>query len=674
MATVLTAPGLPSSRLQFEAESLSTLPDPRSPDEFPSPQRSDTSSPHPDLNSEVATLSNKLISAINHQTNLDDTLAATRQELEASQKRVQVLELENRKHASLIASGFLMRKSEAEEQASKLVAKLAEERKRRMVVEKDKKGIEQELENLTTALFEEANQMVAAARKEREAAERRSDQIRAQLNDTELLLASHQEQLAELKAVMQHMNADRDEPETAANGSTAPSTPALPQSSELSKIFDALHLSPTIPGVDDVSPGPPTSFSHLLSPVLRTDLQSYEDFRSLVQISRKSAPASRVTSGSYTGANVSGLSNMTNRDVAPALGHLPSNGSTASLSTPNSFQQTPSTTPNTSASMVSSIGSPITQLKETRFYKRALTEDIEPTLRLDTAPGLSWLARRTVINSMCDGTLVVEPMPASNKMHIFPCALCGENRKGEEFIRTHRFRTSENENAQRYPLCSYCLNRVRASCDYLGFLRMIKDGHWRTDGLEAEKLAWEESVRLRERMFWARIGGGVVPTFIHRDSPRASVEDAKPTTPFSAPPILDRSHNRHVLTPSNENKDPFRPSVEESPIARVAHLKDDACNGSEEDRETGRKAIRHHDVQPSPQKKDDAPSRQLQSSLRDSLRPRPRSRAASYERERTTSSHEVTPVRASASQQRTLPPQITNEQGLSITIPGAFEF
>ena len=115
--------------------------------------------PHPDLNSEVATLSNKLISAINHQTNLDDTLAATRQELETSQKRVQVLELENSKHASLIASGFLVRKSEAEEQATKLVAKLAEERKRRTVVEKDKKGIEQELENLTTALFEEANQV-----------------------------------------------------------------------------------------------------------------------------------------------------------------------------------------------------------------------------------------------------------------------------------------------------------------------------------------------------------------------------------------------------------------------------------------------------------------------------------------------------------------------------------
>ena len=437
--------------------------------------------------------------------------------------------------------------------------------------------------------------MVAAARKERETAERRSDQIRAQLNDTELLLASHQEQLAELKAVMQHMNGDRDEPDTAVEGSTTPSTPVLPQTADLSRVFDAMHLSPTFPGVDDISPGPPTSFSYLLSPVLRTDLQSYEDFRSLTQISRKSAPASRVTSGSYAGANVVGYSNLTGRDSVAPIGHVPSSGSTSSLSMPNNLQQTSSTSPNTPASMASIIGPPIIHLKETRFYKRALTEDIEPTLRLDTAPGLSWLARRTVINSMCDGTLVVEPMPASNKMHTFPCALCGENRKGEEFARTHRFRTSENENAQRYPLCSYCLNRVRASCDYLGFLRMIKDGHWRTDGVEAEKLAWEESVRLRERMFWARIGGGVVPAFIHRDSPRVSVENAKPTTYISAPSILDDALRKKTLTRENENEHPCQPSVQISPIVRTTPAKNGISLRSEKDQVSPQKPAKYDD-------------------------------------------------------------------------------
>ncbi|MCJ1474590.1 rab guanine nucleotide exchange factor S2 [Lambiella insularis] len=674
MAAVTTAPGLPPSKLQTEADSLSTLPDPRSPDEFPSPQRSGSSSPHPDLNSEVATLSNKLISAINHQTNLDDTLAATRQELEASQKRIQELQAENMTHANLIASGALVRKHVVEDQASKLVTKLAEERKRRNLVEKDKKGIEQELENLTTALFEEANQMVAAARKEREAAERRTEQLRAQLNDTELLLASHQEQLAELKAVMQHMSADREDAETTTNDSTAPSTPALPHGGELTKVFDALHLSPTIPGAEDVPPGPPTSFTYLLSPVLRTDLQSYEDFRSLVQVSRKSAPASRINSGSYSGANVLGLNNMTTRDSSPQAAHLPSNGSTASLSTPNTIHQTPSTTPSTLASTVSSIASPVMPLKETRFYKRAVTEDIEPTLRLDIAPGLSWLARRTVINSMCEGTLVVEPMPASSKMQIFSCALCGESRRSDEFTRTHRFRTSESENAQRYPLCIYCLNRVRASCDYLGFLRMIRDGHWRTDGVEAEKAAWEESVRLRERMFWARIGGGVVPAFVHRDSPRVSVDDVNPATPFSAPPKLDGGSSHQLLTSSKENDEIFHPRVERASIDRAMIHRKDVNRESGQEWEPTRKAAISENIPSSTKKEMDSPSTQLRSSLRESLTPRPRSRAASYERERVTSSRGNTPSRASTSENRVAPPQITNEQGLSITIPGAFEF
>ena len=39
------------------------------------------------------------------------------------------------------------------------MADLAGERKKRPAVEKEKKGIELELENLTTALFEEANEV-----------------------------------------------------------------------------------------------------------------------------------------------------------------------------------------------------------------------------------------------------------------------------------------------------------------------------------------------------------------------------------------------------------------------------------------------------------------------------------------------------------------------------------
>ena len=241
---------------------------------------------------------------------------------------------------------------------------------------------------------------------------------------------------------------------------------------------------------------------------------------------------SRVSSGSYGHIGLGlGLSNY-----AQATTHAaPTNGSSSSLSTNATLNSSPATTPTTPASTVStnSTNGPnsLTPLKETKFYKRALAEDIEPTLRLDTAPGLSWLARRNVLNAVCEGNLVVEPMPASTKNFVFACSLCGETRKDPDHIRTHRFRTSENENAQRYPLCKYCLGRVRSTCDFLGFLRILKDGHWRADDEESERAAWEESVRLREQMFWCRMGGGVVPAHnSHSDaarSPRVSEDERK---------------------------------------------------------------------------------------------------------------------------------------------------
>ena len=496
--------------------------------------------------------------------------------------------------------------------------------------------------------------MVAAARKEREAAERRNEQLRAQLNDTELLLASHQEQLSELKAVMQQMSSDRDDGDANTNASTAPSTPGLPSNGDLTKIFDALHLSPVPYGADEIPPAPPTSFSHLISPVLRTDLQSYEDFRSLLQVSRNSAPPSRVSSGSYGGVGVMGMNSLPNRENNHPSGHLPSNGSTASLSTPGTLASSAASSPNTPASSVSNSSSrevsfTTVPLKETRFYKRTLTEDIEPTLRLDTAPGLSWLARRTVINSMSEGSLVVEPMPAFAKLHIFPCALCGEQRKGDPFARTHRFRTSENENAQRYPLCNYCLTRVRASCDFLGFLRMIKDGHWRTDGIESEKGAWEESVRLRERMFWARIGGGVVPAFLQTlNSPRASTEN--PTSglqPMSAPPILDS--NKGVS--KNVHDDPFHSGEKRVSTGQRMISRRDSSD-TEDDWETAKKAPIFDDDHPPSKGSEDEASTQLRTDLQKSLKSKPQSPQT----------------------ERIATPALNTEQGLQITIPGAFEF
>lgn len=160
MAAVASAPMVPPSSFEGLPESnFNTLRDPRT---ASSSDLSQASSPshHPDLSNEVAALSVKLVQAINNQTTLDDTLAATRQELEKAQKRIIQLEAENEKFRQDIANEVLVKKTDVDYEMLSLKAALAEERAQRALVERGKKNIEQELENLTAALFEEANKVI----------------------------------------------------------------------------------------------------------------------------------------------------------------------------------------------------------------------------------------------------------------------------------------------------------------------------------------------------------------------------------------------------------------------------------------------------------------------------------------------------------------------------------
>lgn len=482
---------------------------------FPSP-----SSPCSDLDQEVAALSTKLINAINHQTTLDDTLSRSRAELDDARETIRQLEGRLTEQREMMSGDVWVRRKTVETEKRDLLRRLADEKKARIEVEQQKKKIEQELEELSTQLFEEAQKMVVAAKeqaqREQEALNNKNDKLRAQLEHTEILLKSQNDQLAELKAVMEQMHVDQDD----LNAMTAPSSPGFSRFD--SKDDETLLSAPAESIPEPVSPSHPTSFTHLVQPVLRTDLSAYEDFKSLVQTTKRLSVRSRPPSGTFGSTAMSALGLSAGHPMAPSNASTSSVTSTVPTSSSGSLPQTPNTPGSASLGSGSAAATaPIPPLKETKFFKRVLSEDIEPTLRLDIAPGLSWLSRRTVVNAITEGTLIVEPVPPSTpgslvaitKPQFKECSLCGEHRKEEVHLRTYRFRTSDADTAQRYPLCnSYCLVRVRAACDLMGFLRLLKDGHWRTDDEDAVKAAWEESVRLREQMFWARIGGGVVPT------------------------------------------------------------------------------------------------------------------------------------------------------------------
>jgi len=447
----------------------------------------------PDLSAEVAMLSTKLVNAINYQTNLDDSLQQTRHELDHANSELTRLRQHQKEMDDMIASGVLVRKAQVDRTLAQMREELEQERAAREAAEKAKKQTDGELENLTSALFEEANTMVASARKEVEAVEKRNSQLRNQLNDTEVLLTSQTEQLQDLKTVMERM--DRmSEHEAAARESSIPSTPI----NSTTNAWETVQSSPNAAVPIEVPPNHPLHFSQLILPVIRNDTVAYQEFQDLISLGRRASPHSRQGSN-----GINHLTSASQQNLA------------SSSPLPGAFSFSVSTSANSSPSSAnfSNASAAIPPLKESKFYKRALLEDIEPTLRLDLAPGLSFLSRRAVFSSLLSGTLAVEPFVPHTKFYspVYACALCGEQRKHAPYIRTHRFRTSEDASAQRYPLCDYCLGRVRASCDFMGFLRMLRDGHWRAESEEEQKGAWEEAGRLRERMFWARLGGGVVP-------------------------------------------------------------------------------------------------------------------------------------------------------------------
>ncbi|ODQ50508.1 hypothetical protein SAICODRAFT_39818, partial [Saitoella complicata NRRL Y-17804] len=419
----------------------------------------------------------KLIIAVERQADLDDALNSARRELEASKARLSTLKEEARVNAEklgMIDRGEYILKSDAEQVQASLTKELNEAVNGKKQAEKERKGMETELEELTRSLFEEANKMVASARRDREASEKKREQMQARLADTETLLKNHQEQLADLKLMVQRIHSENED-----TASSVPGTPGLPygfalnnRSSRDSLRANSFDTAPES-SIPTYHPSHPTSFPNIFQAIFRTDTPVYSDFKSLISVAKimneQRLPA-RITQA-LPGA-------------PPNPPHAPTNPRPADSSS----------------------------LKDLRYFKRCLTEDIEPTLRLDQAPGLSWMARRAVLPSILDGTLIIDPTPPASPHSTSSCSLCGASNTTDPTLRrTHRFRTSDTSAAVWYALCGYCVGRVRTVCDFVGWVRGVRDGIRNVRGEGEEERCWEESTRLREAMFWARMGGGVIP-------------------------------------------------------------------------------------------------------------------------------------------------------------------
>ena len=510
--------------------------------------RTSSTSRNGESKDEVAVLSDKLISAINHQQRLDDNLAEARHELDAANARTAQLEARIKEYESRITTKELMDKDSIEKRYGKINADMEETKKQNEKLSQEKRSLQSEMEALSASLFEEANKMVATANEQKAMTEKKNQQLRDQIKDGEAVIVSQTEQLTELKLLMQDLGSDhREELAHIDAPSITPASPQVPKNENLARLLEAMNLSPVTPDHPEVVPSPSTQLIHLIKPVCRTDIPCYEDFKLMLSNPnpRSHTPShapSRAGSGSYGGLSGLGLGALSqNNSSSPNLSMSASNSKlAASPGIPGSFSPAPDQ-------------KGPQPLKDTRFFKRLMVEDIEPTLRLDLSPQISWLQRRSILAALADSTLMVEPIPeASQKLYgrYTSCSVCGESRKEGQNSRTHAMRTREGEGANKWAVCKLCLEKVRAVGDIIGYLRMVRDGVVKIADLQDEHEAWDEIIRLRERLFWARLSGGVVPAFV----PTNKVSSITAQQDITASAGIRRSSD--VEEANKENKSP----------------------------------------------------------------------------------------------------------------------
>lgn len=558
--------------------SFQTLQDPRMAS-TPDLSRASSPSQSNDTKDEMTVLSDKLIAAINHQQALDDRLAQVQHELEEARSRATELERKSARYEEQIKSGELLTKTMAEKYSETLQADTTEAQRQRDAANREKQRMESELENLTASLFEEANKLVAQANEQRELTEKKNQQLRDQIKDGEALVASQNEQLAELKTLLQNLgsNGQKDAPESPSLTVTAaPRSPKGPkEESPVVKLLEAMNLSPVGAEHPEVAPMPATQLSHLVRLQCRTDIPAYEDFKHMLQASavRSHTPShapSRAGSGSYGGLSGLGLGGMSH-----------ANSSNSNLASSKDAPTKTSPSPNLPGSFSPAVDSRgPAPLRDTKFFKRLISEDVEPTLRLDLSPSISWLQKRAILAAVTDSTLIVEPIPeASQRLYgrYTPCSICGESRTGGQNTRTHAMRVKEGEGASKWSVCQLCLEKVRGVGDLIGYTRMVRDGVVKIADLKDEEEAWEEVIRLRERLFWSRMAGGVVPAFV-------------PTPQH----VAVNSQPEDTAMDEQENKSPGFATPAQS--RRVSEEEEDARELSPEDRAANAQMQRMNDA------------------------------------------------------------------------------
>lgn len=302
------------------------------------------------------------------------------------------------------------------------MSKVLEETKSRETAVEAHTALETEIDTLTSSLFDEANKMVVVERLARARAEEKMrsleeagvtmqavfEEVQVNLRETVEKLEGTEKDLDECRRRMRKAGVAYDEPE-----------PKEDRNASTLSFSDGDNVVPVDSQALIVDPfNPPLSPSQHAPPRLLNTVLPYHEFLAFIHHLRQlriSVLSRPFEHPAYPHPYTSTASSLAHR----GFGNLPNPASTT-------VTQTTLITPPSPAQLLTPHLLLSTHLSQP-FLKRCVEEDSDPCLRLDLAPGLGFLSRRTVGTAIVDGTLLIEPFFAGPHAELpsDKCALCG---------------------------------------------------------------------------------------------------------------------------------------------------------------------------------------------------------------------------------------------------------
>ncbi|KAI8811717.1 hypothetical protein BJ742DRAFT_662248, partial [Cladochytrium replicatum] len=373
--------------------------------------------------------------------------------------------------------------------------KLVDEIERRAELQASKEAVQDELEELTKSLFEEANNLVATEARARDAHERREKSLEQQLEDTKHQLALERAQLKELRTRLEEQRHAEDN-----DASTF----------DLSK-RESISL-------EAMSGGDPVealllSLQDSIDPLL---LSGFESFLQLAQ----TAKLSKIHSIPF-------MKNALEDDVEPCLrfGGNPRSSTTKlidSIVRNMCFVDELSPAQQSALERVLSGGTAgDIQIPVSPFEFQVKRDAVDALDPWGPRPPATWsLFSRTVIERFTkwgtgssSTTSTATPTPSASPNNaggvtagtvatntsVLHCSTCGRL----QGIPKYQFRVSDLSDDIWVPICQHCRDRLVAVCEFYNFVRHVRQG------LYATRLVGElfvEVLSLKRKMFYARIG------------------------------------------------------------------------------------------------------------------------------------------------------------------------